>query len=170
MPHDRIFHGGVVLHEIVRAENCRWQIAVLDHALDRVFSGKMRDIRKEIGVEDGEVDDALDTGFAGEAEREQRLGEFVGRDGVQKKQRACLRDGFPDRLDIHEIGLHRGHSAGKLGLFGRAGQGVNASAFRGKIGDNARSDDACAAGYENGHGDAPRRFGKLPWYTLLETE
>ena len=162
MPHDRVFHGGVVLHEIVRPQDGRGQIAVLDHALHRMFSCKMRDIRKEIGVENRQVDDALDAGFPGEAESEQRLREFVGRDGIEQEQRACLRDGLSSRLDVHEVGLHRQHAGRKLSLFGQAGHGVNVGVFRCKIGDNARSDNACAAGYENSHGSSPRLFAKFP--------
>ncbi len=128
---------------------------ILDHALYRVFACEMGNIREEVGVENGEVDNPLDARLPGEAEREQRLCEFVGCDGIQQEKRACLRDGLSCRLHIHEVGLNGSHPAGKLRLFGRAGQGVNLGPFRGQIGDNARSDCAGAAGYENGHGDAP---------------
>jgi hypothetical protein len=89
-PSRAFFHGGVILHKVIRPENRHGQITIFDHALDCVFTGETRNVGDDVGVEHREVDDALDARLLGETEREQRLSALVGGDGVQQKQRACF--------------------------------------------------------------------------------
>ena len=127
------------MDEVIRPENRHGQITVFDHALDRIFAGEMRNVGEDVAVEHREVDDALDAGLLGETEREQRLGNLVWGDGIEQKQRACLREGRLSGVEIHEVALHRGYAAREFCLFGRARQGVNLGTFLGEIGHDLRS-------------------------------
>ncbi len=148
----RVLLAQVVLDEVGRAQHRRRQPALLDHALDGVLAGEVRDVGVFGGLEHRQINDALDAGLAGEVEGLQGLGYFVGGVGHQQEQGADAGQGLAGGVEVGQVALDGGDAGGETGLFGRAGQGADFDALPVQLGQDLGTDDAGASGDEYRHG------------------
>jgi hypothetical protein len=63
----------------------RRQFELLDHPFDGVFAGEVRNFRKLVAVEDGEINDSLDASLAREVERDERLRDLIWGNRIEKE-------------------------------------------------------------------------------------
>src|SRR3954467_10096691 len=86
VPEYHVFDRDVVVHEIRGTKDTRAEAHPLDRSLDAKLASEVRHVRVEIAMDHREINDPFDPGLSREVERDERLSEFVGNDGIQKKQ------------------------------------------------------------------------------------
>ena len=128
-PHQPVLLPHVVLNEVSGTQDGDRQVVSFDHPLDRHLAGKMRDIGIGLALEDRQVDEATNAGFAGRVERQHGLCELVGRVGRQEEKRRHALKRSTDAFNIGKVALDRRDIAGELRLFGRSGQGADLGAM-----------------------------------------
>jgi hypothetical protein len=82
--HD-VLNREIVVHEIGRAQDGGVEAHLLDRSLDPELAGEVRHVHVDVAVDHREIDDPLDTGLAGNVERDQRLGEFIRHHRVEQE-------------------------------------------------------------------------------------
>ncbi len=75
-----------IVHEVRGAQDGGLEAHLLDHALDAELAREVRHVHVEVAVDHREVDNPLNTGFAGKVERSQGLGEFFRHHGIEQEQ------------------------------------------------------------------------------------
>ncbi len=129
----------------------------VDHPLDEMFSREMRHVVEQRAVEHREVDDALDTGLAGQIEGHEGLRGLVGDDGIQQEEGIDALESLSHRGDVAHVALHGLGACRQLGLGRVAGERSDLAARVGESLDDLGADGAGAACHQDGHGLSPRR-------------
>ena len=143
----------LVVHEVSGSKDGGRKIRLLDHPLYRELAGEVRHVHVALAVDHRQINDAIDACFLGKIERDQSLGEFVGHDGIEKKQRRYAREGSAQGVQVEKVALNNGNACAETGFGGIAHKGANFGSALEKLVNDLAADIAGRAGNEDGHED-----------------
>lgn len=91
---------------------------MFDHPFDRVFASEVRDVGELLAARDGQINHALHAGRARQAERVDRLGQFVGRVADQEEQGLDADQRGAHRVGVEQVAFDGGDAGREAGFFG----------------------------------------------------
>ena len=116
-----------------------------------MLAGEVRHFRIFVGVDDRQIDDALDAGLARHVQRLQRLGELVGHQRVEQEQGAHAGHRRPQGVDVGEVADDGLDAFRQRRLAGLTDQGADLGALRGQAANDEGTDGSGGTDDEDAH-------------------